>query len=211
MWHFQAVHHGVWDYDFPAAPNLLDINVDGRPIKAIAQVSKQGFTYVFDRETGEPVWPIEERPVETDSDLEGEVLAPTQPFPTKPPPFEYQGVTVDDLVDFTPEIRALALEAVKNFRLGPLFTPPTLSVDGGMQGTIQRPHIAGGPAGPGPQSTQKLDSCMSPQRTDFPSSSTTRLTRLKEAICGIRRRPLTVASNRKCLKASRCSSHPIRE
>jgi quinoprotein glucose dehydrogenase len=144
MWHFQAVHHGVWDYDFPAAPNLLDINVDGRPIKAIAQVSKQGFTYVFDRETGEPVWPIEERPVETDSDLEGEVLAPTQPFPTKPPPFEYQGVTVDDLVDFTPEIRALALEAVKNFRLGPLFTPPTLSVDGGMQGTIQRPHIAGG-------------------------------------------------------------------
>ncbi len=144
MWHFQAVHHGVWDYDFPAAPNLVDITVDGRPIKAIAQVSKQGFTYVFDRETGDPVWPIEERPVATDSDLEGEVLSPTQPFPTKPPPFEYQGVTIDDLVDFTPEIRALAVEAVKAFRLGPLFSPPTLSVDGGLQGTIQRPHIGGG-------------------------------------------------------------------
>ena len=144
VWHFQAVHHGVWDYDFPAAPTLIDIEVDGRPIKALAQVSKQGFTYVFDRATGEPVWPIEERAVETDTDLEGDVLSPTQPFPTKPPPFEYQGMSIDDLVDFTPEIRALAVEAVENFRLGPLFTPPMLSVDGGLQGTIQRPHIAGG-------------------------------------------------------------------
>ena len=143
-WHFQAVHHGVWDYDFPAAPTLIDITVDGRPIKAIAQVSKQGFTYVFDRATGDPVWPIEERPVETDTDLEGEVLSATQPFPTKPPPFEYQGLGIDDLVDFTPEIRAMAVEAVRNFRLGPLFTPPMLSVEGGLQGTIQRPHIAGG-------------------------------------------------------------------
>ena len=144
MWHFQAVHHGVWDFDFPAAPNLIDITVDGRAVRAVAQVSKQGFTYVFDRVTGEPVWPIEERPVATDSDLEGEVLSPTQPFPTKPPPFEYQGVSIDDLVDFTPEIRAMAVEAVRDFRLGPLFTPPTLSVDGGRQGTIQRPNIAGG-------------------------------------------------------------------
>ncbi len=112
MWHFQAVHHGVWDYDFPAAPNLIDITVDGRRIKAIAQVSKQGFTYVFDRVTGEPVWPIEERPVETDTDLEGEVLSPTQPFPTKPPPFDLQGFTEDDLIDFTPELRARALELV---------------------------------------------------------------------------------------------------
>ena len=143
MWHFQAVHHGVWDYDFPAAPSLVDITVDGRPIKAIAQVSKQGFTYVFNRITGEPVWPIEERTVETDTDLEGEVLSPTQPFPTKPPPFDYQGVEIDDLVDFTPEIRALAVEAVRDFRLGPLFTPPMLSVDGGLQGTIQRPQIGG--------------------------------------------------------------------
>ena len=144
VWHFQAVHHGVWDYDFPAAPTLIDINVDGRPVKALAQVSKQGFTYVFDRATGEPVWPIEERQVETDTDLEGEVLSPTQPFPTKPPPFEYQGIGIDDLVDFTPEIRTMAVEAVRNFRLGPLFTPPMLTVEGGLQGTIQRPHIAGG-------------------------------------------------------------------
>ncbi|MCY4076147.1 MAG: pyrroloquinoline quinone-dependent dehydrogenase [Acidobacteria bacterium] len=144
VWHFQAVHHGVWDYDFPAAPTLLDITVDGRRIKALAQVSKQGFTYVFDRATGEPVWPIEERAVETDTDLPGEVLSPTQPFPTKPPPFEYQGIGIDDLVDFTPEIRQMAIEAVENFRLGPLFTPPMLTVEGGLQGTIQRPHIAGG-------------------------------------------------------------------
>ena len=144
MWHFQAVHHGVWDYDFPAAPTLVDVSVGGRSVKAVAQVSKQGFTYVFDRVTGDPVWPIEERPVETDTDLEGEVLSPTQPFPTKPPPFEYQGISVDDLVDFTPELRAMAIEAVQNFRLGPLFTPPMLTRDGGLQGTIQRPHIAGG-------------------------------------------------------------------
>ena len=129
---------------FPAAPNLIDITVDGRLIKALAQVSKQGFTYVFDRETGDPVWPIEEHPVATDTDLEGEVLSPTQPVPTKPPPFEYQGVTVDDLVDFTPDIRAMAMEAVSDFRLGPLFSPPMLSHDGGLQGTIQRPHVGGG-------------------------------------------------------------------
>ena len=144
VWHFQAVHHGVWDYDFPAAPTLVDVTVGGRRIKALAQVSKQGFTYVFDRATGEPVWPIEERPVETDTDLPGEVLSPTQPFPTRPPPFEYQGLTIDDLVDFTPEIRQMAVDAVANFRLGGLFTPPMLTVEGGLQGTIQRPHIAGG-------------------------------------------------------------------
>ena len=143
VWHFQAVHHGVWDYDFPAAPTLLDITVDGRAIKAIAQVSKQGFTYVFDRETGEPVWPIEERRVDTYTDLAGEVLSPTQPFPTKPPPFEYQGISTDDLIDFTPELRAMALEQVQNFRLGPIFTPPMMSVEGGLQGTIQRPPIGG--------------------------------------------------------------------
>lgn len=143
-WHFQAVHHGVWDYDFPTHPNLVDVTVDGREVKALAQVSKQGFTYVFDRATGEPVWPIEERPVETDTNLEGEVLSATQPFPTKPPPFEYQGVSIDDLVDFTPEIRAMALEAVRGFRLGPLFTPPMRTIEGGIQGTIQRPAIDGG-------------------------------------------------------------------
>ena len=144
QWYFQAVHHGVWDYDFPTHPNLVDVTVDGRPVKMLAQISKQGFTYVFDRVTGEPVWPIEERPVETDTDLPGEVLAPTQPFPTRPAPFEYQGSSIDDLVDFTPELREMAVEAVRNHRLGGLFSPPMLSVEGGMQGTIQRPALAGG-------------------------------------------------------------------
>ena len=138
VWHFQAVHHGLWDYDFPAASNLVDVVVDGRPVKALAQVSKQGFTYVFDRVTGEPLWPIEERPVPTDMDLPGEQPSLTQPFPTKPEPFEYQGVAVDDLVDFTPELREMAIRAVAPYRLGPLFTPQSL------RGTIQRPSTSGG-------------------------------------------------------------------
>ncbi len=143
VWHFQAVHHGLWDYDFPAAPNLIDLTVDGRRVKAIAQVSKQGFVYTFDRVTGEPIWPIEERSVPTEPTIPGDVPAPTQPFPTKPPAFEYQGVTIDDLVDFTPEIREMALEAVKDFRMGELFTPPTLAEDGGTRGTLFRPTGGG--------------------------------------------------------------------
>ncbi len=143
-WHFQAVHHGLWDWDFPTHPNLIDITVDGRDIPALAQVSKQGFTYVFDRVTGDPVWPIEERPVPQETNLPGEVPSLTQPFPTKPPPFEYQGVSIDDLVDFTPELRAMAVEAVQEFTLGPIFTPPLQTVEGVTQGTIQRPAIDGG-------------------------------------------------------------------
>ena len=142
VWHFQAVHHGLWDYDLPAAPNLLDITVDGRTIKAVAQVTKQGFVFTFDRVTGEPVWPIEERPVPA-SDIPGERAAPTQPFPTRPLPFEYQGVTIDDLVDFTPEIREMAEDVVSHFRIGPLYTPPTLVVEGGNQGTLARPNASG--------------------------------------------------------------------
>ena len=143
VWHFQAVHHGLWDYDFPTHSNLVDLTVDGRDIKALVQVSKQGFVYTFDRVTGESVWPIEERPVPTDTNMPGEWVSPTQPFPTKPAPFEYQGVTIDDLVDFTPEIRAMAIEAVKPFRLGPLFTPTSRPVEGGWQGTLMRPPDGG--------------------------------------------------------------------
>ena len=138
VWHFQMVHHGLWDYDNPAAPNLIDITVDGRPVKAVAQVTKQGFVYTFDRVTGEPIWPIDERPVPTETDLDGEVPSPTQPFPTKPLPFEYQGTSIGELVDFTPEIRQMAIEAVKGFRLGPLYTPSSL------EGTLFRPSIGGG-------------------------------------------------------------------
>ena len=145
IWHFQAVHHGIWDYDFPAAPNVVDIEVDGRSIKAVAAVSKQAFTYVFDRITGEPVWPIEERPV-PQTDVPGEWYAPTQPFPTKPPPFDQQGTSVDDLIDFTPELRQEALEILERHVAGPLFTPPSLvdDVPGGTQGTLQMPGVVGG-------------------------------------------------------------------
>ena len=145
VWHFQAVHHGLWDYDFPAAPNLVDITVDGREIKAVAIVSKQGFTYVFDRASGEPVWPIEERPVQA-GDVPGEWYAPTQPFPTKPPPFEHQGVTIDDLNDVTPELNQEAREIFSRYVSGPLFTPPTIIDEspGGTLGTIQAPGLVGG-------------------------------------------------------------------
>jgi quinoprotein glucose dehydrogenase len=124
-WHFQAVHHGLWDYDFGSAPVLADIEVDGRPIKAVIQPSKQGFLYVFDRATGEPVWPIEERPVPS-STVPGERAAPTQPFPTKPAPFERQGFSEDDLIDFTPELRAEAVEMLDGINLLGFFEPPTL-------------------------------------------------------------------------------------
>jgi quinoprotein glucose dehydrogenase len=145
LWHFQAVHHGVWDYDFASSAVLMDITVDGRTIKAVAQPSKQAFTYVFDRVTGEPVWPIEERPV-PQSDVPGERLSPTQPFPTKPPAFELQGVTIDDLIDYTPELRAEAIELLDQYAWGPMFTAPVLldPRPGGKKGTILSPGTAGG-------------------------------------------------------------------
>jgi quinoprotein glucose dehydrogenase len=136
-WHFQAVHHGLWDYDFGSPPNLVPITVEGRTIDAVAQASKQGFVYVFDRVTGEPVWPIEERAVDTTTDVPGEQPFPTQPFPTKPPPLAPQGISLDDANDLTPEIRAHAEAQLKRFRLGPLFTPPSL------RGTVQRPSQTG--------------------------------------------------------------------
>lgn len=137
LWHFQTVHHGLWDYDLPAAPTLLDITVDGRPIQAVAAISKQGFTYVFDRVTGVPVWPIEEREVPPSS-VPGEVASATQPFPTKPAAFEPQGITDETLIDFTPELRQEALQIIEEYDYGPLFTPPSL------RGTIQFPGWAGG-------------------------------------------------------------------
>lgn len=137
-WHFQTVHHGLWDYDLTSAPNLVTLDIDGRTIEAVAEVSKQGFTYVFDRVTGEPVWPIEERPVDVETDVPDEVPYPTQPFPTKPPPFAAQGVSLEDANDLTPEIHQIAVEEMQTFRLGPLFTPPSL------RGTLQRPRVDGG-------------------------------------------------------------------
>jgi quinoprotein glucose dehydrogenase len=148
VWHFQFIHHDVWDWDLPCAPILADITVDGRMIKAVAQPSKQGWIYVFDRETGEPVWPIEERPVEP-SDVPGELLARMQPYPTKPPPIDRQGVSVDDLIDFTPELRAEALELVSHYRIGPIFTPPVVADPDGPFGTLTLPSTGGGVNWPG--------------------------------------------------------------
>jgi quinoprotein glucose dehydrogenase len=136
-WHYQLIHHGLWDYDNPSPPSLVTIKVDGRTIDAVVQLTKQGFAFVFDRVTGKPVWPIEERPVPA-SDVEGEHAWATQPFPTKPPAFSEQGVTPDDVIDFTPELKTAAQEELKKYRIGPLFTPPSL------RGTVQRPGLIGG-------------------------------------------------------------------
>ncbi len=148
LWYYQFIHHDVWDWDLPCAPILVDITVDGREIKAIAQPSKQTWLYVFDRETGEPVWPIEERAVEA-STVPGELLALTQPYPTRPPAYDRQGVGLDDLIDFTPELRAEAEQIVSNYRVGPIFTPPTVSVPEGPWGTLMLPSQAGGTNWPG--------------------------------------------------------------
>ncbi|MEE2638697.1 MAG: pyrroloquinoline quinone-dependent dehydrogenase [Acidobacteriota bacterium] len=148
VWHYQTIHHDVWDFDLPNAPILVDITVDGRPIKALAQPSKQGFLYVLDRATGDPVWPIEERAV-PQSDVPGEVTSPTQPFPTKPPPFDRQGITVDDLIDFTPELRQRAEETIAPYRIGPLDTPPSVATLDGTLGTLHIPALTGGSNWPG--------------------------------------------------------------
>ena len=145
VWHFQTVHHDVWDYDHPGAPISVDITVDGTPIKAIVQLTKQAMAFVFDRATGEPVWSIEERPVPT-SHTPGERLSPTQPFPTKPAPFDRHGLTMDDLIDFTPELRAEAVEIANRYVLGPIYTPPSIKGDGpdDTKGTLQVPTEVGG-------------------------------------------------------------------
>ncbi len=145
VWHFQLVHHDLWDYDPPAAPTLVDIVVDGQPIQAVAQVTKHAFTFVFDRLTGDPVWPIDERPVPA-STVPGEWTSPTQPFPTRPPPFDRQGVTESDLIDFTPELRVEAVEILRDYVYGPIFTPPSLIGTGprDTRGTIELPGYTGG-------------------------------------------------------------------
>ena len=149
VWHYQLIHHGIWDYDNPAPPTLVDVTHDGRRIKAVAMVTKQGYTYVFDRETGSPLWPIIEMPV-PQSDVPGERTSPTQPIPSRPAPFERQGFTVDDLIDFSPEIRAEAMEIAANYRMGPLYTPPSLIDDSdGTKGTLVLPGWGGGASWPG--------------------------------------------------------------
>jgi len=142
-WHYQLVHHGIWDMDIPCAPMLVDITVNGRIVKAVAQPTKQAFLYVLDRMTGKPIWPIEERPVEQ-STVPGEKTSPTQPFPTKPPPYDLQGFTTDDVVDFTPELKAEALKIVSKYHLGPVFTPAVVSKPEGPYATLALATAGGG-------------------------------------------------------------------
>jgi len=143
VWHYQLTHHDVWDYDMPTAPILADITVNGKPIKAVVQLTKQAFAFVFDRTNGQPVWPIEERPV-PQSDVPGEKTAPTQPFATRPAPVDRQGFTENDLIDFTPQLKEMALAAIKGYRLGPMYTPPSV-VDAakGTKGTLTFPGSGG--------------------------------------------------------------------
>jgi len=142
-WHFQLVHHPLWDMDISSAPLLADINVNGRMIKAVAQPTKQGILYVFDRVTGQPVWPIEEKPVEK-GNVPGEWYAPTQPFPTKPPAYSRNGVTPDVLIDFTPAMKDQALTIVSKYKLGPVYTPPAASALGGPLATLTLGTASGG-------------------------------------------------------------------
>ena len=134
-WHYQLVHHGIWDFDIPCAPVLVNITVDGKPVKALAQATKQSILYVLNRVTGEPVWPFVERPV-PQGDVPGEWYSPTQPIPTKPPFYDRNGSTIDDLIDFTPELRAQAIQLVSKYKMGPVFTPPVVSKPEGPLGTL---------------------------------------------------------------------------
>ncbi|HWA35888.1 MAG TPA: PQQ-binding-like beta-propeller repeat protein [Cyclobacteriaceae bacterium] len=143
VWHYQLIHHDIWDYDTPAPPILADIHVDGKNVQAVVQVTKQAFAYVFDRVTGKPVWPIEERPVPK-SDVKGEWTSPTQPFPTKPKPFDRQGISEDILVDFTPEIKAEAIKIASQYKQGPLYTPISVYDPPKSLGTLMLPDAVGG-------------------------------------------------------------------
>ena len=147
-WHYQFVKHGIWDWDLPCAPILADVVIDGKPRRIVAQPTKQAWLYVFDRVTGEPIWPIEERPVEQ-SDAPGERTSPTQRFVTKPLPFDRQGVSIDDLIDFTPELRAEAVKFVARYRIGPIFTPIVVSKWEGPFATLMLPNATGGANWPG--------------------------------------------------------------
>jgi quinoprotein glucose dehydrogenase len=142
-WHYQLVHHGIWDMDIPCAPMLVDITLNGQTVKAVAQPTKQAFLYVFDRMTGKPIWPMEERPVEQ-STVPGEKTSPTQPFPTKPPAYDLQGFSVEDVLDFTPELKAEALKVVSKYKLGPVFTPAVVSKPDGPYATLALATAGGG-------------------------------------------------------------------
>jgi len=146
-WHYQLVHHGIWDFDIPCAPMLIDIAINGRTVKAVAQPTKQGILYTFDRVTGQPIWPFEEKPVPK-GDVPGEWYSPTQPIPTRPPAYGVAGIpSVDDLIDFTPALRAEALKIVSKYKIGPIFTPIVVSKPEGPFGTILTTGVTNWPGG----------------------------------------------------------------
>ncbi len=147
-WHYQLVHHGIWDWDIPCAPMLVDFTLNGRTVKAVAQPTKQSILYVFDRATGKPIWPIEEKPA-PQGDVPGEKYSPTQPMPTKPPAYGRTGTSVDELIDFTPELRAEAIKVASRYKMGPIFTPPTVSKAEGPLGTLVFGCCQGGTGWPG--------------------------------------------------------------
>ncbi len=170
VWHYQVLHHGVWDYDLPAAPILHDIEKDGKTIKAVTLLTKQGMNFVFDRVTGEPVWPIEERPVPTEMGVPGEKLSPTQPFPTKPAPYSNLGYHEEDLIDFTPELKAQALAMMDDYVKGPMYTPPTLVGDGiPTKGTVVYPNYGGGSNWHGAAIDKETNTLFTPTRNTFMS------------------------------------------
>jgi quinoprotein glucose dehydrogenase len=168
-WHFQITHHPIWDYDLSSAPLLADITVDGKAIKAVALPTKQGYLYVFDRITGQPVWPMPERPV-PQTDVPGEKTSPTQPIPTKPPAYARTGVSEADLIDFTPEMKRQALEVVKRYRIGPMYLPPVISKLAGPIAALTHGTLSGGVNWPGSSYDPELhtafvhacNACMSP-------------------------------------------------
>ena len=147
-WHYQLVHHGIWDWDIPCAPMLVDFTLNGRTVKAVAQPTKQSILYVFDRATGKPIWPIEEKPVPA-GDVPGEKYSPTQPMPTKPPAYGRTGTSIDELIDFTPELRAEAIKVASRYKMGPIFTPPVVSKADGPLGTLVFGCCQGGTGWPG--------------------------------------------------------------
>ena len=163
-WHFQLVHHPIWNMDVASAPMLVDLMVDGRPVKAVAAMGKQAMLYLFNRVTGEPIFPIEERPV-PQSDVPGEKTSPTQPFPTKPPPYDHQGVTLDNLIDFTPELRAEASKIAARYKTGPIFTPPPVSK---AEGPIAGFRSSGGTNWPGGSFDPETHIAYIPSYTSMP-------------------------------------------
>ena len=157
-WHYQLVHHGIWDWDIPCAPMLVDFTLNGRTVKAVAQPTKQSILYVFDRATGKPIWPIEEKPVPA-GDVPGEKYSPTQPMPTKPPAYGRTGTSIDELIDFTPELRAEAIKVASRYKMGPIFTPPVVSKVEGPLGTLVFGCCQGGPDGRADRTIQRRTCC----------------------------------------------------